>query len=284
MFNDSDDRDCFPDIQSITTQLGQVIREIATRQDEKTNTALHILKTTITRTVTITLISIWIAGERLKDKSNFALRPIILSTQVYLYTFVFILFRDLYRASREVFEKDTAEKSLESVIEDTLLPGLGIWSTFISANFSSLLQHCLTSSSRVRDPEKKGLMNAVQSLLSLLITHSSFPDPVLNTLPTTYPISEDLQLLGLVPLVSFHQTVDFFKEQVYSVDHSTEGKRQVRWGRVREMIKKMADSTVSNSLLIDQKIVWLTLFFSRLSLFNITKTNKNILLLMKMPR
>ncbi|CEG76876.1 hypothetical protein RMATCC62417_11709 [Rhizopus microsporus] len=50
MFNDSDDRDCFPDIQSTTTQLGQVIREIATRQDEKTNTALHILKTTITRT------------------------------------------------------------------------------------------------------------------------------------------------------------------------------------------------------------------------------------------
>jgi hypothetical protein len=57
-------------------------------------------------------------------------------------------------------------------------------------------------------------------------------------------MSEDLSLLGLVPLHSFHTKVDFFKETAYEVDDekSPEARRQVRWGRIRDMIKKIADS------------------------------------------
>lgn len=63
-------------------------------------------------------------------------------------------------------------------------------------------------------------------------------------LPPTYPLSEDLSLLGLVPLYSFYRKVDFFKETAYEVDDekSPEARKQVRWGRIRDMIKKIADS------------------------------------------
>jgi hypothetical protein len=41
--------------------------------------------------------------------------------------------------------------------------------------------------------------------------------------------------------------VDYFKEQPYEVEgeHTFEARKQVRWGRIREWIKKMADSNVS---------------------------------------
>ncbi|CAO3701278.1 unnamed protein product [Rhizopus stolonifer] len=242
MFPQTEENEGFPDILPITDKLGQAIHDVAVNQTEKTNTILHILKTTLTRTITISLISIWITGEKLKDKANYALRPQILSSQVYLYTFVFSLLKSTYRFSREAFEK-MQDKSLVPVIDDILLQGLGIWSVFISTNLNGLSQQCSASSNRHRDAEKKALVNVVQSLVSLLVSHPSFPDPVLNTLPSTFPISEDLHLLGLVPLISFHQTVDFFKEKVYESEQNAEAKRQVRWGRVREMIKKMADST-----------------------------------------
>ncbi|KAG0784577.1 hypothetical protein G6F17_001667 [Rhizopus arrhizus] len=242
MFNQNEDNESLPAVLPITNQLGQVVHDLVVNQDEKTTTTLHILKTTLTRTITIAMISIWVAGEKLKEKTNITLRPLILSSQVYLYTFVFSLLRNLYRSSREAFAK-MEDKTLEPIVDDVLLQGLCIWSTFISSNFTALSQHCSAVSTRHRDSEKKALLDAVQSFVSLLVSHPSFPDPVLNTLPSTYPISEDLQLLGVVPLTSFHQTVDFFKEQVYEAEQNSEAKRQVRWGRVREMIKKMADST-----------------------------------------
>lgn len=251
MFNQNEESEGFPAISPITSQLSLVIHNIIANQDEKTHTTLHILKTTLTRIIMITMISIWIAGERLKDKSNFALRPLILSSQIHMYTFVFLLLRDLYRIAREAFEK-IENKVLEATVDDVLLQGLGIWSIFITVNFSSLSQHYSAISNRQRDPEKKALASAIQSLVSLLVSHPSFPDPVLNRLPPTYPISEDLQLLGLIPLTSFHQTVDFFKGQTYEAEQSTEAKKQVRWGRVREIIKKMADSTTFDFIQYNQ--------------------------------
>lgn len=64
-------------------------------------------------------------------------------------------------------------------------------------------------------------------------------------LPTTYPLSEDLSLLGILPLAPFHDKVDFFKESAYEVndENTSEARKQVRWGRIRDMIKKIADST-----------------------------------------
>lgn len=80
--------------------------------------------------------------------------------------------------------------------------------------------------------------------MSLLISHPSFPDPVLNVLPPTYPLSEDLLLLGIIPLAPFHIKVDFFKENAYEVDdeYTFQARKQVRWGRIRDMIKSIADS------------------------------------------
>jgi hypothetical protein len=48
-----------------------------------------------------------------------------------------------------------------------------------------------------------------------------------------------------MPLAPFHNKVDFFKETAYEVDdeNSSQARKQVRWGRIRDMIKKIADST-----------------------------------------
>lgn len=53
-------------------------------------------------------------------------------------------------------------------------------------------------------------------------------------------------MLGVLPLISFHSGVDFFKETAYSIDehNSSDLRKQVRWERVRELMKKMADSSV----------------------------------------
>lgn len=73
-------------------------------------------------------------------------------------------------------------------------------------------------------------------------------------LPPTYPLSEDLLLLGLVPLAQFHSKVDFFKESSYQVDdeQTFQARKQVRWGRIREMIKKMADSNAFDFIQYNQ--------------------------------
>ena len=57
-------------------------------------------------------------------------------------------------------------------------------------------------------------------------------------LPPTYPLSEDLSLLGIIPLDAFHAKVDFFKETIQG-----DGPRQqVRWGRIRDWVKRLADT------------------------------------------
>lgn len=50
--------------------------------------------------------------------------------------------------------------------------------------------------------------------------------------------------MGIVPLAPFHKKVDFFKENAYEVDDEKtfQARKQVRWGRIRDMIKSIADS------------------------------------------
>lgn len=262
MFNQKDSEE-FASTLSVAAQLGTALYALilSTIEEEQEDEAslsksltsmLHIMRTTLTRSITILMISVWIAGERLRDKANYNVRPVILSSQIHMYTFAFKLLTDAYRSSRQALEqvKETlvAEKycQLETMVDETLLPGLGIWSTFLFTNITPIAQYCMTAANDVRnrEPEKKTLVKSIQSLLSLLISHPSFPDPVLNVLPPTYPMSEDLVLLGIMPLFNFHSKVDFFKETAYQVDDekNPEARKQVRWGRVREMIKKIADS------------------------------------------
>jgi hypothetical protein len=87
----------------------------------------------------------------------------------------------------------------------------------------------------------------MQTFCSFLIAHPSFPLPVNNVLPSTFPLSEDVFLLGLVPLLAFHSGIDFFKETAYEVDEQTtsDARKQVRWGRARDFIRKAAESTVN---------------------------------------
>ncbi|KAI8098403.1 uncharacterized protein B0P05DRAFT_582736 [Gilbertella persicaria] len=261
MFNHKDPGE-FNAMLSIASQLGAalstLILSVRDEEEEKTlpkstHSSLHIVRTTLTRTITILMISVWIAGERLKDKANYAARPVILLSQIHMYTFAFKLLTSAYRSSRQAFEevKDSlgADKyaKLETMVDDALLPGLSIWCTFISTNLTAVAQYSMTATNdtRNREPEKKTLVKSIQSLLSLLISHPSFPDPVLHVLPPTYPVSEDLLLLGLIPLHSFHSQVDFFKEVMYEVmdETSPDARKQVRWGRIRGMIKKLADSS-----------------------------------------
>lgn len=72
-----------------------------------------------------------------------------------------------------------------------------------------------------------------------------FPDPV-DVLPISYPVSEDILLLGMVPLARFHSTIDFFKENNYegTDEFNVDARRQIRWGRIREFVKGMAESSV----------------------------------------
>ncbi|KAL7318939.1 hypothetical protein PS15m_002121 [Mucor circinelloides] len=262
MFNQKDSEE-FASTLTVAAQLGAALSTLiltTTEEEEQDEDALskslmsmlHIMRTTLTRCITILMISVWIAGERLRDKTNYNVRPVILSSQIHMYTFAFKLLTGVYRSSRQALEqaKETLapEKfcQLEIMVEEALLPGLSIWSTFLYTNMTPIAQYCMTAANEVRnrEPEKKTLLKSIQSFLSLLISHPSFPDPVLNVLPPTYPMSEDLVLLGIMPLFSFHSHVDFFKETAYQVDDtkSAEARKQVRWGRVRIMIKKIADS------------------------------------------
>ncbi|OBZ90235.1 Protein SMG7 [Choanephora cucurbitarum] len=260
MFNQKSPEE-FDTMLPIALQLGESLEKLIlslgkeenTTVSKATQSTLHVIRTTLTRAVTILLISIWIAGERLKDKANYAARPVILMSQIHMYTFTFNLLTGVYRSSRQALgqiKEKLDEKTyteLESLVDDTLLPGLSIWATFIGTNMTPLAQYSMTAANdiRNREPQKKTLVKSIQSLLSLLISHSSFPDPVLHVLPSTYPVSEDLLLLGLAPLYAFHSQVDFFKEAMYEVmdEKSPVARKQVRWGRIREMIKKFADSS-----------------------------------------
>ncbi|GAN08050.1 hypothetical protein MAM1_0187d07556 [Mucor ambiguus] len=262
MFNQKDS-DEFASTLTVAAQLGEALSTLILTaiEDQGQEEAalpnsllsmLHIIRTTLTRSITILMISVWIAGERLRDKANYNVRSVILSSQIHIYTFAFQLLTGAYRSSRQALEQ--AKESLvpdmycqlETMVEEALLPGLSIWCTFLYTNTTPIAQYCMTAANDVRnrEPEKKALVKSIQSFLSLLISHPAFPDPVLNVLPPTYPMSEDLVLLGIMPLFSFHSHVDFFKETAYQVDDtkSSKARKQVRWGRVRDMIKKMADS------------------------------------------
>ncbi|KAI8997300.1 hypothetical protein BDB01DRAFT_30109 [Pilobolus umbonatus] len=241
----------------LASALSGIIKNVLEEEDaisisKSTTSLLHILRTTITRTVTILLISIWITTEKMKNKANYDHRATLLSSQLYMYIFVFQLFAHVCKYARDALHeiKDNLSvdkyNKLDIMVEESILPGLGIWCTYIYTNMTPITQYCMTAATdtRNREPEKKILVKAIQSLLSILISHSSFPDPVLNVLPPTYPVSEDITLLGVVPLIDFHTKVDFFKENGYeSLENSPEARKQVRWGRIRDMIKKMADSS-----------------------------------------
>ncbi|KAI8091832.1 hypothetical protein BDF21DRAFT_310643, partial [Thamnidium elegans] len=247
MFNQKTSEE-FATMMPLSNQLGTTLSFIIqSEQNEEpglsksTTSLLHIVRTTLTRIVTILMISIWITSERLKDNEEYPLRPVILASQIHMFTFTFHLLSGVYRSSRQALEQVreslNAEKyeKLESMLDEALLPGLSIWASYLSTNTTAIVQYCITASNDVRnrEPEKKDLAKSVQSLLSIIISHSSFPDPVLNVLPSIYPLSEDMLLLGLLPLSRFHSKVDFFKETIYEADeqNTSQARKQVRWGR-----------------------------------------------------
>ncbi|KAI8984593.1 hypothetical protein BDF20DRAFT_860776 [Mycotypha africana] len=304
MFNDSGSIEDFPKI-SVASQLGRILSNIissstsAAKQEKQdilsgtsnnTGALLSIIRTTLTRCLTILLVSIWIAQERVKDQSKSIHRPVIQASQIHMFTFCFQLLigvlQPLSKLSAIIMEQDNNEKEatdsaierkkmslklrkLRSKVEDTLLPGLSIWFTFIQQHLA-ILQQFITSSStsdnassgsetlsasEIRHPHyhlKKELVKSVQLLLALIIQNPSFPqqsDELQEDYPsTTLPVSEDVILLGLKPLVSFHRTIDFSvltglsEQQQYNRAH-------VRWSRVHDAVKKIAN--VSSSLEIN---------------------------------
>ncbi|KAG0169649.1 Smg-6, nonsense mediated mRNA decay factor [Apophysomyces sp. BC1015] len=222
-----------------------------------TSSTIHILKSTLNRTISILMITVWTLGERAKDKANFQQWPHLQSLQAYLLAFTFKLLTNLYKSMQDALvtakEKLSDEKyqSLEVLMNNALLPSLAIWCIYLSTNLAVIAQYCVgvgtdtrtVGSPRHRENWRKELVKTVQSFVSFFISHPTFPDP-LNVLPITYPVSEDLLLLGLTPLAQFHATVDYFKENAYGVAEGIgeEARKQVRWGRVREFVKKIADS------------------------------------------
>lgn len=172
MFNQKDPEE-FAAMMPLSNQLGTTLFSIIQAEEDEepnlsksTSALLHIVRTTLTRTITILMISVWIAGERLKDKVNYSIRPIILASQIHMYTFVFHLLTGVYRSSRQALEQiqDTLQpekfEKLESMVDETLLPSLSIWSSYLYTNITTLAQYCMTATNDVRnrEPEKKDLV------------------------------------------------------------------------------------------------------------------------------
>ncbi|KAI9490328.1 hypothetical protein BDB00DRAFT_557706 [Zychaea mexicana] len=259
MFGDPHSIASTPD--TLQTVVARIVSSVA-NQDEinkpETST-VHVLKSMLSRTVVILIITIWDIGERMKNKGNLPQWTQLQSSHVRLLTLGFTLLSGLVKATTQeekgwadAKEKmtDTKYEQLSAMIENAVLSALSIWCTFLANNLPVIAQYCTPSSSAGavdgrRDNEKKELVKMVQSFLSALINHPMFPDPVVNVLPISYPVSEDVMLLGMVPLLRFHATVDFFKENAYEAENESkiDARRQIRWGRVRELVKKIAESS-----------------------------------------
>lgn len=187
MFNQKDSEE-FSAMMSVSAQLGTILFSLIQSEEgedeenisKSTSSMLHIIRTTLTRTITILMISIWIAGERLKDKTNYNIRPIILSSQIHMFIFVFNLLTDVYRSSRQALEqvRDSLDsekyEKLETMVDETLLPGLSIWSSYLYTNISTVAQYCMTAAndSRNREPEKKTLVKVIHTLINSYFFYS----------------------------------------------------------------------------------------------------------------
>ncbi|CAO3599292.1 unnamed protein product [Absidia cylindrospora] len=232
----------------------------------------HIVRSTLTRTITILLVSVWYMGEFMKAKANASHQPELQHLQMLLLDYGFDVLTNLFKTTTSILEQlnkedathDGSESihSLSAMVDNTILPGLSIWCAYLYTNMDVIAQYCHGADGRhtaplngkSKDATKRSLVRSIQTFCSCLIGHPSFPLPVNNVLPSSYPLSEDVLLLGLVPLRSFHSSVDFFKETAYEVDEQTtaDARQQVRWCRAREFIRKIAESQSFNFVQYNQ--------------------------------
>ncbi|KAI7848856.1 hypothetical protein BDC45DRAFT_551570 [Circinella umbellata] len=254
MFGDPNSMTSIPD--TLETVIMKTVTCVANENDitKADSSTIHVLKGMLSRTIVILLITIWDIGERMKIKANLPQWTQLQSSQIRLLSLGFKLLANLVKATHEGWDdakekiaEDTKYEQLNSMVENAVLSALSIWCSYLANNLPVIAQYCTsgTGADGRRDNERKELVKVVQSFVSALINHPMFPDPVVNVLPINYPVSEDVLLLGVVPLIRFHATVDFFKENAYdAVDESKmDARRQIRWGRVRDLVKKIADST-----------------------------------------
>jgi hypothetical protein len=145
MFNEGDETDA----KAISKQLSLALANASSSQH------FHILRTTLSRTVNILIVSIWITSERMKDKANYSQRAVIQSCQIKMYIFVFHLFTHLYRQA----SSESGDDKLDKSIAEAALPSLSVWATFLSYNITTISQYCSTAmmDMRNREPEKKEL-------------------------------------------------------------------------------------------------------------------------------
>jgi hypothetical protein len=164
MFNKETTVD-FSSMLPIASQLGATLSMIVASDDlEASKSLLHIIRTTLTKSIAILLISIWITNDRLKNKANYNVRPLILASQIHMYTFAFNLLSGVYKSCSQSLEqiKDQPEKyaKLATYMDESLSPGLSIWCTFLHTDMTAIAQYSMTamSDTRNREPEKKTLV------------------------------------------------------------------------------------------------------------------------------
>ncbi|KAI8336089.1 hypothetical protein BC941DRAFT_354347, partial [Chlamydoabsidia padenii] len=297
--------DSFPPLSNgLGLAMTQVITEsgLDSTLEKTTSSVLHVIRSTLTRTMTILLVSVWYMGELIKDKANYPQRLELQHLQMILLEYGFDILTNLYKETNNALEKmkkttshDSPEmiSTLSALVDNTILPALAIWCSYLYTNTEVIAQYCHGADGRntslqngkSKETTKRSLVRSIQTFCTLLIAHPSFPLPVNNVLPSTYPLSEDVFLLGLIPLLSFHSGVDFFKETAYEVDEQTtaDARKQVRWGRARDLIRKLAESSVMITRQDKKKknatsvLICFHAIYSPLTLSNTIKWNKTIL-------
>ncbi|ORX42799.1 hypothetical protein DM01DRAFT_1350199 [Hesseltinella vesiculosa] len=214
---------------------------------DKHDPLFQILRSTLTRSITILIISIWYMEELIRDKHNFSRRSEFQQLQMSLLAYGFQLLTDLGSTTINT-EVDSKRSWVRMLAHNTVLPSLAIWCSYLSSNLDILAQYCRGSDGRTaltRDDGKRKLTRSIQTFCSFLIGHPTFAQPLDAILPSQYPLSEDVLLLGQMPLAPFHLTVDFFKESGHQVDDPTSivARQQVRWGRIRDLVRKMSETS-----------------------------------------
>jgi len=164
-----------------------------------------------------------------------------------LHTNINMAFQDTL-ASQDQVDENVVRDAQKAIVTAT-----SIWASFLASNIHTLTSCCAGASNLRRQVHVHGaaneeadqLITALSKLLSVVMSLKPFTPVIDRPLPATYPLAEDYTLLGLIPLESFHKSVDFLKETKHNSPATTDARTEVRWYRIYDLCQRLVESGVS---------------------------------------